>query len=72
MQLIRLVKVHYSVHQLARQDLLKCLQLMDHSLKVQIVVLDSRDQAQILVLALIFLQVHNKGLQAEHSRDLKP
>ena len=28
MQLVRLVRVHYSVPQLARQDLLKCLRLM--------------------------------------------
>ena len=38
MQLIRLVKVHYSVPQLARQDLLKCRRLMVHSLKVQMAV----------------------------------
>ena len=71
MRLVRLVKVHYLVPQLARQDLDKCLQLMDHSLKVQIVVLDRRDQVKLVVLDLIFPQVHNKDLQAEHSRDLK-
>ena len=62
MQLIRLVKVHYLVPQLARQDLLKCRRLMVHSLKVQIVVLDRRDQVQIQAQDLTFLQVHNKDL----------
>ena len=62
MQLIRLVKVHYSVPQLARQDLLKCLRLMVHSLKVQMAVLDRRDQVQIQAQDLTFLQVHNKDL----------
>ena len=62
MQPIRLVKVHYSVPQLARQDLLKCRRLMVHSLKVQMAVLDRRDQVQIQALGLTFLQVHNKDL----------
>ena len=62
MQLIRLVKVHYLVPQLARQDLLKCRQLMVHSLKVQMAVLDRRDQVQIQAQDLTFLQVHNKDL----------
>ena len=62
MQLIRLVKVHYLVPQLARQDLLKCRQLMVHSLKVQTAVLDRRDQVQIQALDLTFLQVHSKDL----------
>ena len=62
MQLIRLVKVHYLVPQLARQDLLKCRQLMVHSLKVQMAVLDRRDQVQIQALDLTFLQVHSKDL----------
>ena len=59
MQLIRLVKVHYLVPQLARQDLLKCRRLMVHSLKVQTAVLDRRDQVQIQALGLTFLQVHS-------------
>ena len=62
MQLIRLVKVHYLVPQRARQDLLKCRQLMVHSLKVQMAVLDRRDQVQIQAQDLTFLQVHNKDL----------
>ena len=62
MRLIRLVKVHYSVPQLARQDLLKCRRLMVHSLKVQMAVLDRRDQVQIQAQDLTFLQVHNKDL----------
>ena len=62
MQLIRLVKAHYSVPQLARLDLLKCRRLMDHSHKVQMAALDRRDQVQIQVLGLTFLQVHNKDL----------
>ena len=62
MQLIRLVKVHYLVPQLARQDLLKCRRLMVHSLKVQMAVLDRRDQVQIQAQDLTFLQVHNKDL----------
>ena len=62
MQLIRLVKVHYLVPQLARQDLLKCRQLMVHFLKVQMAVLDRRDQVQIQAQDLTFLQVHNKDL----------
>ena len=62
MQLIRLVKVHYLVPRLARQDLLKCRRLMDHSLKVQMAVLDRRDQVQIQAQDLTFLQVHNKDL----------
>ena len=62
MRLIRLVKVHYSVPQLARQDLLKCRRLMVHSLKVQMAVLDRRDQVQIQAQDLTFLQVHSKDL----------
>ena len=62
MQLIRLVKVHYSVPQRARQGLLKCRRLMVHSRKVQMVVLDRRDQVQIQAQDLTFLQVHNKDL----------
>ena len=64
MQLIRLVKVHYSVPQLARQDLLKCRQLMVHSLKVQMAVLDRRDQ-----VGNKDQQVERKVRQLEHSRD---
>ena len=56
MRLIRLVKVHYSVPQLARQDLLKCRRLMVHSHKVQIVVSDHRDQVHNKALLLIMQQ----------------
>ena len=71
MRLVRLVKVHYLAPQLALQDLVQCLRLMEQHLKVQMVVLDRRDQLKLVVLDLIFLQVHNKDLQAEHSRDRK-
>jgi len=52
-QLIRLVKAHYSVPQLALQDLVQCLRLMEQHLKVQMVVLDRRDQVKLVVLDLI-------------------
>ena len=57
MQLIRLVKVHYLVPRLARQDLLKCRRLMDHSHKVQMAALDRRDQVQIQVLDLSLIHI---------------
>ena len=53
MRLVRLVKVHYLVPQLALQDLVQCLQLMEQHLKVQMVVLDRRDQVKLVVLDLI-------------------
>jgi hypothetical protein len=52
-RLIRLVKDHYSVPQLALPVLLQCLQLMEQHLKVQMVVLDRRDQVKLVVLDLI-------------------
>ena len=64
MRLIRLVKVHYSVPQLARQDLDKCRQLMDHSRKVQMAALDRRDQVDNKDQ-----QVERKVRQLAHSRD---
>ena len=53
MRLVRLVKVHYLVPQLALQDLVQCLRLMEQHLKVQMVVLDRRDQVKLVVLDLI-------------------
>ena len=44
MRLVRLVKVHYLVPQLAQPVLVQCLRLMEQHLKVQMVVLDRRAQ----------------------------
>ena len=44
MRLVRLVKVHYLVPQQEQPDSVQCLQLMEQHLKVQMVVLDRRDQ----------------------------
>ena len=53
MRLVRLVKVHYLVPQLALPVLVQCLRLMEQHLKVQMVVLDRRDQVKLVVLDLI-------------------
>ena len=53
MRLVRLVKVHYLVPQQEQPDSVQCLQLMEQQLKVQMVVLDRRDQVKLVVLDLI-------------------
>ena len=52
-RLIRLVKAHYSVPHQEQPDSVQCLQLMEQHLKVQMVVLDRRDQVKLVVLDLI-------------------